>query len=110
MDACGLGRSVLGISSDSLLEAHFLQKLCSTQCYNSCPNIVDLYFNLAAASASSIISVYHKFVANTGAGFSPGQVCFFPNYAKHEVKMDVEDWPSSKAPDSLHLDLEASTR
>ncbi|XP_058205926.1 uncharacterized protein LOC131319601 isoform X1 [Rhododendron vialii] len=48
MDACGLERSVLGISSDSLLEAHFLQKLCSNQCYNSCPNIVNLYFNLAA--------------------------------------------------------------
>ncbi|KAH7854869.1 hypothetical protein Vadar_018589 [Vaccinium darrowii] len=48
IDACGLERTVLGISSDSLLEAHFLQKLCSTQCYDSCPNIVDLYFNLAA--------------------------------------------------------------
>ncbi|KAL1823715.1 hypothetical protein ACET3Z_010493 [Daucus carota] len=46
--ACGLERNVLGISSDSLLESQFTQKLCSTPCYNSCPNIVDLYFNLAA--------------------------------------------------------------
>ncbi|KAL1813815.1 hypothetical protein ACET3Z_023880 [Daucus carota] len=46
--ACGLERNVLGISSDSLLEPHFATKLCSTQCYNNCPNIIDLYFNLAA--------------------------------------------------------------
>lgn len=46
--ACGLERNVLGISSDSLLESQFTQKLCSTPCYKSCPNIVDLYFNLAA--------------------------------------------------------------
>ncbi|KAJ0043367.1 hypothetical protein Pint_17452 [Pistacia integerrima] len=45
---CGLDRKVLGISSDSLLESKFTQKLCSSQCYDNCPNIVDLYFNLAA--------------------------------------------------------------
>ncbi|KAG8381322.1 hypothetical protein BUALT_Bualt06G0110400 [Buddleja alternifolia] len=46
--ACGLDRSALGISSDSLLESRFTQKLCSNECYANCPNIVDLYFNLAA--------------------------------------------------------------
>lgn len=46
--ACGLDRHALGISSDSLLEPQFTQKLCSPPCYRSCPNIVDLYFNLAA--------------------------------------------------------------
>ncbi|KAF5947306.1 hypothetical protein HYC85_013263 [Camellia sinensis] len=48
IEACGLDRTMLGISSDSLLESQFTHKLCSTQCYDSCPNIVDLYFNLAA--------------------------------------------------------------
>ncbi|KAK3017602.1 hypothetical protein RJ639_004836 [Escallonia herrerae] len=48
IEACGLERDVLGISSDSLLEPRFTQKLCSLQCYGSCPNIVDLYFSLAA--------------------------------------------------------------
>ncbi|KAM7465143.1 hypothetical protein LguiB_012705 [Lonicera macranthoides] len=48
LKACSLDRNVLGISSDSLLESHFTQSLCSPQCFNSCPNIVDLYFNLAA--------------------------------------------------------------
>ncbi|OAY48300.1 uncharacterized protein LOC110617135 [Manihot esculenta] len=46
--ACGLDRKSLGISSDSLLESRFTQQLCSPQCYDSCPNIIDLYFNLAA--------------------------------------------------------------
>ncbi|XVF12501.1 hypothetical protein REPUB_Repub08aG0124400 [Reevesia pubescens] len=46
--ACGLDRKSFGISSDSLLESRFTEMLCSHQCYNSCPNLVDLYFNLAA--------------------------------------------------------------
>ncbi|XP_057950867.1 uncharacterized protein LOC131145685 [Malania oleifera] len=46
--ACGVDRKSLGISSDSLLESRFTHKLCSSECYQSCPNIVDLYFNLAA--------------------------------------------------------------
>uniref|UniRef100_A0A2P2J403 Uncharacterized protein LOC105129658 n=1 Tax=Rhizophora mucronata TaxID=61149 RepID=A0A2P2J403_RHIMU len=46
--ACGLDRKSLGISSDSLVEPRFTQQLCSPQCYDSCPNVVDLYFNLAA--------------------------------------------------------------
>ncbi|XAR71714.1 hypothetical protein NMG60_11018111 [Bertholletia excelsa] len=48
VEACGLDRRALGISSDSLLEPHCTKKLCSPQCYYNCPNIVDLYFNLAA--------------------------------------------------------------
>ncbi|KAI3425403.1 uncharacterized protein J3R85_010319 [Psidium guajava] len=46
--ACGLDRNTLGVSSDSLLEPRFTQKLCSSGCYENCPNIVDLYFSLAA--------------------------------------------------------------
>ncbi|XP_022738325.1 uncharacterized protein LOC111291045 [Durio zibethinus] len=46
--ACGLDRKSFGISSDSLLESRFTEMLCSPQCHNSCPNVVDLYFNLAA--------------------------------------------------------------
>ncbi|TKY45196.1 PAR1 protein [Spatholobus suberectus] len=48
ISACGLDRKSFGISTDSLLEPFFTQNLCSPQCYQSCPNIVDLYFNLAA--------------------------------------------------------------
>ncbi|CAJ1952782.1 unnamed protein product [Sphenostylis stenocarpa] len=45
---CGLNRKSFGISSDSLLESGFTQNLCSPHCYETCPNIVDLFFNLAA--------------------------------------------------------------
>ncbi|KAK1271262.1 hypothetical protein QJS04_geneDACA007625 [Acorus gramineus] len=46
--ACGVDRASVGISSDSLMESNFASKLCSAPCYQNCPNIVDLYFNLAA--------------------------------------------------------------
>ncbi|XP_004234398.1 uncharacterized protein [Solanum lycopersicum] len=48
IEACGVDRNALGISSDALLEYRFTRKLCSSACYNNCPNIIDLYFNLAA--------------------------------------------------------------
>ncbi|XP_031120797.1 uncharacterized protein LOC116024033 [Ipomoea triloba] len=46
--ACGVDRKSLGISSDFLLDHRFTAKLCSPQCYQNCPNIVDLYYNLAS--------------------------------------------------------------
>lgn len=54
--ACGLDRKSLGISSDSLLESTFTQKLCSPHCYQCCPNVVDLYFNLAAGEGTHTYS------------------------------------------------------
>ncbi|KAI3507678.1 hypothetical protein L1887_22668 [Cichorium endivia] len=45
--ACGADRKSVGISSDSLLETRFIASLCSRSCYDNCPNIVDLYHNLA---------------------------------------------------------------
>ncbi|XP_019165180.1 PREDICTED: uncharacterized protein LOC109161302 [Ipomoea nil] len=46
--ACGVDRKTVGMSSDALLEPTFTARLCSTACFNNCPNIIDLYFNLAA--------------------------------------------------------------
>ncbi|KAL6545200.1 hypothetical protein OROHE_009865 [Orobanche hederae] len=48
ISTCGVDRKALGISLDSLLDNRFTGKLCSVECYRGCPNIVDLYFNLAA--------------------------------------------------------------
>ncbi|XP_010444786.1 PREDICTED: uncharacterized protein LOC104727386 [Camelina sativa] len=48
IEACGLDRKSLGISSDALLESRFTQKLCSDKCFKQCPNVVDLFYNLAA--------------------------------------------------------------
>ncbi|GJN14146.1 hypothetical protein PR202_gb00931 [Eleusine coracana subsp. coracana] len=47
--ACGVERATVGISSDSLLDPRVAGKLCSPACFRGCPNIIDLYSNLAAA-------------------------------------------------------------
>ncbi|CAI9301244.1 unnamed protein product [Lactuca saligna] len=46
-NACGVDRKTIGISSDSLLDLKLTTKICSTECLQNCPNIVDLYYNLA---------------------------------------------------------------
>ncbi|KAI0498827.1 hypothetical protein KFK09_019722 [Dendrobium nobile] len=46
--ACSLKRETVGISSDSLLDRRFMGRLCSPECFLNCPNIVDLYFSIAA--------------------------------------------------------------
>nr|XP_011468450.1 PREDICTED: uncharacterized protein LOC105352622 [Fragaria vesca subsp. vesca] len=46
--ACGVDRDAVGISSDAFLEPHFLKNMCTANCYEKCPNLVELYFNLAA--------------------------------------------------------------
>eukprot|EP00252_Welwitschia_mirabilis_P026284 TRINITY_DN8550_c0_g1_i1.p1 TRINITY_DN8550_c0_g1~~TRINITY_DN8550_c0_g1_i1.p1 ORF type:complete len:208 (+),score=1.92 TRINITY_DN8550_c0_g1_i1:70-624(+) len=47
--ACGLDRMWVGVSSDALQDASFTRRLCSAECYSSCPNVAHLYFHLAAA-------------------------------------------------------------
>ncbi|KAL1531414.1 PAR1 protein [Salvia divinorum] len=65
VEACGLDRSVLGISSDSLLEARFVKQLCSKECYWRCHNIVDLYFDLAAGEGVYLPKFCDRKGANT---------------------------------------------
>ncbi|KAI4324931.1 hypothetical protein MLD38_030373 [Melastoma candidum] len=48
IESCGFNRRLLGISSDALLESRDVRRLCSFECYYNCPNIIDLYFSLAA--------------------------------------------------------------
>ncbi|KAL5811208.1 hypothetical protein ACOSQ3_027950 [Xanthoceras sorbifolium] len=68
--ACGLDRKSLGISSDLLLDLSSTQKLCSPQCYDSCPNIVDLSFNLAAGEGVFLPKLCEALVANARRGMS----------------------------------------
>nr|GMD93302.1 uncharacterized protein LOC109174906 [Ipomoea batatas] len=58
--SCGVNRKSIGISSDSLLEPTFTSKLCSSACYNNCPNIVELYFNLAAGEGAYLPDLCEK--------------------------------------------------
>ncbi|CAN1846535.1 hypothetical protein LINPERHAP1_LOCUS38247 [Linum perenne] len=55
--ACGVDRNTVGISSDYLLTRKFVSQLCSRPCFQSCPNIVDLYSNLALAEGGWICMV-----------------------------------------------------
>ncbi|XP_019179694.1 PREDICTED: uncharacterized protein LOC109174906 [Ipomoea nil] len=66
--ACGVGRKSVGMSSDALLEATFTAKLCSPECYNNCPNIVDLYFNLAAGEGAYLPDLCEKKQKEVGPG------------------------------------------
>ncbi|GKD18647.1 putative PAR1 protein [Tanacetum coccineum] len=50
--ACGVNRNATGISSDALLDKNSIVTLCSPPCYQRCPNIVDLHFNLAVGEGS----------------------------------------------------------
>ncbi|XP_011073223.1 uncharacterized protein LOC105158246 [Sesamum indicum] len=52
--ACGVCRESVGISSDVFLSSEFTAHLCSPACYHNCPNIVDLFFNLAASEGVSL--------------------------------------------------------
>lgn len=63
VSTCGVERRSVGISSDSLLETQFIAKLCSPACYQNCPNIVDLYYNLALGEGDHILSV-HNYLMN----------------------------------------------
>ncbi|CAL5388622.1 unnamed protein product [Camellia sinensis] len=54
ISACGVDRYSVGISSDSLIEPQFTSKLCAPPCYQNCPNVVDLYYNLALAEGTSL--------------------------------------------------------
>ncbi|KAJ4730747.1 PAR1 protein [Rhynchospora pubera] len=80
--ACGLERKTIGISSDSLMETRVAQKICSPGCSNNCPNIVDLYSNLASGEGASLSDLCMKINANPrrammtilSSGAAPGPV------------------------------------
>ncbi|PIN03765.1 hypothetical protein CDL12_18475 [Handroanthus impetiginosus] len=90
ISACGVDRNALGISSDSLLESRFVRKLCSNECYRGCPNIVDLYFNLAAGEGIYLPKFCQAQGANARRGMAeikssgyvapaPGSPEYYPN-------------------------------
>ncbi|KAL0430001.1 UNVERIFIED_CONTAM: hypothetical protein Sradi_0626100 [Sesamum radiatum] len=60
INACGVHRESIGISSDVFLSAEFTAHLCSPACYQNCPNIVELFFNLAAGEGLSLPALCHN--------------------------------------------------
>ncbi|CAK9166250.1 unnamed protein product [Ilex paraguariensis] len=86
VSACGVDRNTVGISSDALLEPQFTAKLCSAACYQNCPNIVHLYFNLAAGEGVFLPDLCEKQRTNphramielVSSGAAPGPVSSEP--------------------------------
>ncbi|XP_039021876.1 uncharacterized protein LOC120154126 [Hibiscus syriacus] len=83
--ACGVDRNAVGISSDSLLEPQFTNKLCAPACSHNCPNIVDLFFNLAAGEGVFLPDLCEavlinprrsmaEFMSSSGAAAGPGPI------------------------------------
>ncbi|KAH7538023.1 uncharacterized protein LOC125421387 [Ziziphus jujuba] len=101
--ACGLDRKTFGISTDSLLESTFTQKLCSPQCYDNCPNIVDLHFNLAAGEGVFLPKLCEAQGSNARRQMaelrSSGLVA--PGPAKHGVKLAAAPIVSAEPPFSI---------
>ncbi|KAL2250450.1 UNVERIFIED_CONTAM: hypothetical protein Sindi_2167300 [Sesamum indicum] len=54
VNACGVHRESAEISSDVFLSSEFTARLCSPTCYQNCPNIVELFVNLAAGEGVSL--------------------------------------------------------
>ncbi|KAL2651671.1 hypothetical protein R1flu_019799 [Riccia fluitans] len=52
--ACGAERLTVGFSTDAFTTTGFTSKLCSTQCREGCPNLVDLYSNIIAGEGTTI--------------------------------------------------------
>ncbi|KAG6640151.1 hypothetical protein I3843_10G144400 [Carya illinoinensis] len=95
VEACGVDRKTVGISSDALLDAKATTKLCSPDCYQMCPNIVDLYFNLAAGEGGYLPELCEKQRSNPhrsmseflGSGVAPGPVSGSPRSNSHGRSM-----------------------
>ncbi|XP_020590202.1 uncharacterized protein LOC110031374 [Phalaenopsis equestris] len=96
--ACGVDRTAKGISSDALLDSQFTGKLCSSTCYESCPNIVDLYFNLAAAEGVFLPDLCHARRSNprrSMAEILSSGAAFGPAAAASELADDFAPSPSA---------------
>ncbi|CAJ1949140.1 unnamed protein product [Sphenostylis stenocarpa] len=82
VEACGVDRNSVGISSDAFFEPQFTGKLCSSECYQRCSNIVDLFFNLAAGEGVFLPELCEKHKTNprramvelVSSGAAPGPV------------------------------------
>ncbi|KAF7142432.1 hypothetical protein RHSIM_Rhsim05G0202400 [Rhododendron simsii] len=91
VSACGVDRNSVGISSDSLLEPQSTAKLCSPSCYQNCPNIVDLYFNLADGEGVFLPDLCQKQRTNPrramiellSSGAAPGPVSIESDHLTH---------------------------
>ncbi|KAL0354966.1 UNVERIFIED_CONTAM: hypothetical protein Sradi_3943500 [Sesamum radiatum] len=83
--ACGVCRESVGVSSDAFLSSKFTAHLCSPACYHNCPNIVDLFFNLAAGEADVICENLPTNLCSFAIA-SSGKRCVLENHKNAQEK------------------------
>ncbi|KAL6865052.1 hypothetical protein ACP4OV_016203 [Aristida adscensionis] len=98
--ACGVDRATAGISSDALLEPRAAATLCSPACLRGCPNIVDLYSNLAAAEGVVFSELCEAHRANPRRAMAQLQSSGEAHGAPTTRKLDATA-PSPMAPPSM---------
>ncbi|KAK8926476.1 hypothetical protein KSP39_PZI018389 [Platanthera zijinensis] len=79
--ACGANCRIVRISSDALLVLGFMEKLCSPECYDNCPNITDLYYNHAAGEGGLPYVLAWSFFWNTNFTLRANQFLLCVNCA-----------------------------
>ncbi|KAJ0984120.1 hypothetical protein J5N97_002476 [Dioscorea zingiberensis] len=108
VSACGVDRNSIGISSDALMEPHFTSKLCAVECYDNCPNIINLYFNLAAGEGVYLPDICEAQRANPqravleflGSGAAPSPVAGSDNLGYSESSLLTGPSPIASPPAS----------
>ncbi|XP_078427835.1 uncharacterized protein LOC144700242 [Wolffia australiana] len=98
VNACGVDRGTVGISSDALLDSGFTRKLCSADCYRNCPNIVDLFFNLAAAEGTFLPDICAARRSGVRRSMGEGEMGLAPTAAVSAGKWDSASPASEPAP------------
>ncbi|KAG2619852.1 uncharacterized protein LOC120665766 [Panicum virgatum] len=92
--ACGVDRATVGISSDSLLDPRVASAICSPACLQGCPNIVDLYSNLAAGEGVAFSELCEVHRANPRRAMAQLQ----SSGDAHGVRLDAAAPPPAAPP------------
>ncbi|KAJ7524113.1 hypothetical protein O6H91_18G078400 [Diphasiastrum complanatum] len=93
VNACGLERLSVGLSSEGLLVRNFVEKLCSSSCQDSCPNVVDLFSKLAAGEG-----LYLPKVCNFLKPITPRRLGGIKPELADRTNSVIEAWSLAAAP------------
>ncbi|TKW27813.1 hypothetical protein SEVIR_3G282100v4 [Setaria viridis] len=96
--ACGVDRATVGISSDSLLDPRVAGAVCSPACLQGCPNIVNLYANLAAGEGVAFSELCEVHRANPRRAMAQLQSSGEAHGASTTVRLDAAAPSPAPAP------------
>ncbi|KAJ3685619.1 hypothetical protein LUZ61_014783 [Rhynchospora tenuis] len=118
LGACGLERKTVGISSDVFMESSSVAKICSPGCSNNCPNIVDLYTNLASGEGTNLSDLCEQSanphrkaaeISSSGAAFGPASSDGDAEGNPHRKMVEIEEILSPEVASGPDAGLEMQT-